>query len=62
MKNALIINHQAQAYVEAPLQFKEPAREAINNYISWLEQLYGEGILLNYQITDLSKDSSKVQQ
>lgn len=58
MKNALLISQQAQAYVEAPLQFKEPTKEAINSYICWLEQLYGKGVLVNYQISDLSTKGS----
>lgn len=60
MKNALLISQQAQAYVEAPLQFKEPTKEAINSYICWLEQLYGEGVLVNYQITDLSREEKSI--
>lgn len=56
MQNALLISRQAQAYVDAPLQFKELTKEAINSYICWLEQLYGKGVLVNYQITDLSRE------
>ena len=54
MQNALLINQQAKAYVDAPLTYKEPTKEAINSYISWLEQLYGKGVLVNYQVTDVS--------
>ena len=59
MQNALLISQQAQALINEPLQFKEPTKDAINSYICWLEQLYGKGVLVNYQITDLStKDKS----
>lgn len=61
MQNALLINQQAQAFVEAPLKLKEPTKEAINSYICWLEQLYGKGVLVNYQVTDMTKDSSVMQ-
>lgn len=52
---------QAQNYVTAPLNFKELMNKAINDYILWLEQLYGKGVFVNYYITDLNIESKTTE-
>lgn len=54
MINSLILSQQAQAYVNTPLTFKQPLLDAINEYIIWFEQLYGKGVISQYNITEIS--------
>lgn len=56
MTNSLFLSQQAQTYVNTPLVFKQPLQDAINEYIIWLEQLYGKGALSQYNITEISTD------
>lgn len=58
MQNSLLMNQQAQNYVAAPLNYKDATKEAIEKYIIWLEQLYGKGVIANYQISDISTESN----
>lgn len=58
MQNSILMNQQAQNYVAAPLKYKDAIKEAIENYILWLEQLYGKGVIANYQITEISTKSN----
>lgn len=57
MQNSLAMIVQAQNYVSAPLNYKDQMTKAINDYILWLEQLYGKGVLVNYNITELNIES-----
>lgn len=57
MKTSLNISQQAQNYVSAPLQFKQPTQDAINEYLRWLEGLYGKGVLTNYNIREIKTGS-----
>lgn len=57
MKTSLNISQQAQNYVSAPLQFKQPTQDAINEYLRWLEGLYGKGVLTNYNFREIKTGS-----
>lgn len=56
MQNSILMNQQAQNYVTAPLKYKDATKEAIKNYILWLEQLYGKGVIANYQISEITTE------
>lgn len=58
MRNSMAMSLQAQNLVSAPLQFKQPTQDSVNDYIKWLEGLYGKGLLVNYKITDITTDSN----
>lgn len=56
MKNALILQKQAQDYVNDPMNYKAPMKQAINKYTVWLEELYGKGVIINYEITEIASN------
>lgn len=56
LTKSMLMNQQAQAYITQPLQYKEPTDKAQNDYILWLEQLYGKGVIAHYNITELTTD------
>lgn len=56
LTKSLLLNQQAQAYVANPLQFKEPTDKAVKDYIVWLEQLYGKGMIAQYNVTEITTD------
>lgn len=59
MRDSLDLGQKAQQYVEMPLMFKEPTSQAINEYVIWLEKLYGRGLLSQYKITEIITKTSK---
>ena len=56
LTKSLLLNQQAQAFVTNPLQFKEPTDKAVKDYIVWLEQLYGKGMIAQYNVTEITTD------
>lgn len=49
-KKAMLIGLSNNNLLDAPLQYKDAVNEDINQYVMWLNRLYGSGLAIKYEI------------
>lgn len=54
--NAMLIGISNNKLLDAPLQYKDVVNEDINQYILWLNKLYGEGLAIKYKVETIKEN------
>lgn len=54
--NAMLIGMSNNKMLDAPLQYKDVVNEDINQYILWLNKLYGEGLAIKYKVETIKEN------
>ena len=54
-KNAMLIGMSNNNLLDAPLQNKDAVNEDINQYVLWLNKLYGEGLAIKYKFETIKE-------
>lgn len=49
-KSAILIGMSNNKLLDTPLQYKDAVNEDINQYVLWLNKLYGEGLAIKYKV------------
>lgn len=55
-KKAMLIGLSNNNLLDAPLQYKDAVNEDINQYVMWLNRLYGSGLAIKYEIETIRYD------
>ena len=54
--NAMLIGLSNNNLLDAPLQYKDAVNEDINQYVLWLNKLYGSGLSIKYKVETIKKN------
>lgn len=54
--NAMLIGMSNNNLLDAPLQYKDAVNEDINQYVMWLNKLYGSGLAIKYKVETIKKN------
>ena len=52
--NAMLIGLSNNNLLDAPLQYKDAVNEDINQYVMWLNKLYGSGLAIKYNVETIN--------
>lgn len=55
-KKAMLIGLSNNNLLDAPLQYKDAVNEDINQYVMWLNKLYGSGLAIKYKVDTIRYD------
>ena len=53
---AMLIGLSNNNLLDAPLQYKDAVNEDINQYVLWLNKLYGSGLAIKYKVETIKKN------
>ena len=54
--NAMLIGLSNNNLLDAPLQYKDAVNEDINQYVMWLNKLYGSGLAIKYNVETIKEN------
>ena len=55
-KSAILIGMSNNKLLDTPLQYKDAVNEDINQYVLWLNKLYGEGLAIKYKVETINEN------
>lgn len=58
-KNAILIGVSNNNLLDTPLQYKDAVNRDINQYVMWLNKLYGSGLAVKYKIETIKENIAK---
>ena len=55
-KSAILIGMSNNKLLDTPLQYKDAVNEDINQYVLWLNKLYGKGLAIKYKVETIKEN------